>query len=56
MGKKHYTVASEEGAAYAGADIGETVTLELSQSDETALVCAGWLEPAKATGKKEEGK
>lgn len=42
-----YLVASEEGAAHTNSEVGATVELELSESDERALICAGWLEHTK---------
>lgn len=41
---KTYKVTSEEGTARYGADVGETVTLDLEDGEETAVVAAGWLE------------
>lgn len=54
MAKKTYLVASEEGATYAKAEVGETVELDVNHSDERALLCAGWLEAptTKAKGGK----
>lgn len=40
-----YKVASEEGAQRYGVEIGKTVTVDLDEERERALVCAGWLEP-----------
>ena len=54
MAKKSYLAASEEGAAYAQVEVGETVELDLDEGEELALVAAGWLEPEKKTTKKEE--
>lgn len=42
-----YTVASDEGAERYGAAVGETVDLKLGEREETAVIAAGWLEPAK---------
>ena len=52
MAKKTYLVASEEGAAYANAEPGDTVELDLDHSTERALVCAGWLEHPTTKGTK----
>jgi hypothetical protein len=55
MAAKTYLVASPEGAAYTNAEEGSEVSLELSDSDELALLAAGWLEePAKPTKPKGE--
>ena len=43
MAKKKYTVSSPEGAEYAGVEQGETVTLDLSEREETAVIAAGWI-------------
>jgi hypothetical protein len=50
---KKYLVASEEGAAYANTEAGSEVELTLNESDERALLCAGWLTVAD---KKKEAK
>ncbi len=42
-----YTVTSQEGAERYGADVGETVELELATGEELAVICAGWLTYAK---------
>jgi len=56
MAKKDYLVTSEEGAAWAGVEEGETVSLDLDPERELPLVAAGWLEPVakKETPKKKE--
>jgi hypothetical protein len=54
MAKKTYTVASPEGAQRYGAEEGEEVELDLPDEEETAVVAAGWLEPA-AAGKTKKG-
>jgi hypothetical protein len=41
----NYKVASEEGAQRYGVEVGKTVDIDLDESTERALVCAGWLEP-----------
>jgi len=51
MAKDTYKVASEEGAAWAGQEVGETVELDLDKEKRTALIAAGWLEETKG-GKK----
>ena len=51
MAKDTYKVASEEGAVYAGEEVGTEVELELSKETKTALLAAGWLEEPKG-GKK----
>jgi hypothetical protein len=56
MAKKTYTVASPEGAARYASEEGEQVELDLTDEEETAVVAAGWLEPAQTTtSKKKEG-
>jgi hypothetical protein len=40
---KSYTIASAEGAQYAGGEEGETVELKLDADQERALLAAGWL-------------
>ena len=53
MAKKTYVVASEEGANYTQALLGEEVELDLEPDRELALTAAGWIEePSK---KKKEG-
>ncbi len=54
MTKKNYVVSSPEGANFArdgetgiAPDEGTTVTLELPEETETALLAAGWLEHDK---------
>lgn len=54
MAKKHYTVASEEGARHCSVEVGEDVHLDLEPDQELALVAAGWIEPASTTKKKED--
>ncbi len=49
-----YTVASEEGAQRYGAEQGAQIDLELTESDERAVICAGWLELAPAKQAKED--
>lgn len=46
-----YVIASDAGAQKYGAEVGAQVELELDESDERALVCAGWLEPTKKQAK-----
>ena len=53
---KKYTVASETGAVYFSTEeepvkVGDTVSVELSESDERAMVCAGWLDHYKKEDK-----
>lgn len=52
MAKHDYIVASEEGANYAKAEIGDQVELDLSVDQQRALIAAGWVEESK-TKKKE---
>ncbi len=47
MAKKTYVVASEEGANYTQALLGEEVELDLEPDRELALTAAGWLELPK---------
>ena len=47
MSKSAYKVASEEGAQRYEAEVGDEIELDLSESDERALLAAGWLEPSK---------
>ena len=44
-----YKITSQEGAEYANADVGAEVELDLNESDERALICAGWIAPATKT-------
>ena len=52
MAKHDYIVASEEGAEYAKAEIGEKVELDLTVDQQRALIAAGWVE--EPTTKKKE--
>ena len=52
MSKKTFTVTSPEGAQRYHSEEGTDVELDLDQREETAVVAAGWLAPAK---KKKEG-
>ena len=51
MSKHTYKVASEEGKQRYGAEIGDTVDLDLADEEKLAVIAAGWLEhttkPAK---------
>jgi hypothetical protein len=49
-----YIIASEEGAQRYGAELGESVDLDLDPAEELAVVAAGWLEPT--TKPKKEAK
>lgn len=44
MAKHTYTVASEDGAAAYGVEVGETVDLDLTVDQKRAVVAAGWVE------------
>lgn len=50
---KSYKIASEEGANRYGAEVGQTVELDIPD-EELAVVAAGWLEPVKKTAKEEK--
>lgn len=55
MSKTAYKITSEEGAERYGAEVGETVNLDLTKDQELAVVAAGWLEHVtKATTKEKE--
>ena len=42
-----YLVASAEGAARYGGEIGDTVDLTLAEEEARAVICAGWIEETK---------
>jgi hypothetical protein len=42
-----YKIASQEGADRYKAEIGDFVDLEIKDEELTAVVAAGWIEPAK---------
>jgi hypothetical protein len=46
MAKHQYLIASEEGAARYGGEIGDPVELDLTVDERRAVVAAGWVEPA----------
>jgi hypothetical protein len=57
MAKHNYVVASDEGAAKYGGEVGDEVELDIPADEAKAVVAAGWIEPvdtkkpAKASGK-----
>lgn len=59
MSKTAYKITSQEGVVYVTrisgviAEIGETVSLDISKDEETAVVAAGWIEHVKPTKDKE---
>lgn len=56
MAKHKYEVTSPEGAEFAGAAVGDEVTLELGDEQETALLAAGWLVKPEAAAAGKGGK
>lgn len=52
MASEKYVVASEQGATWAGAELGSEVSLDLTKEQRTALIAAGWLDEVKKGGKK----
>jgi hypothetical protein len=48
-----YRVASEEGAQRYGAEVGETVELDI-KDEELAVIAAGWLEHVTETAKEKK--
>lgn len=50
---KSYKIASEQGAERYGAEIGETVELDIP-NEELAVIAAGWLEHAAKPAKEEK--
>ena len=53
MATHKYKVASEEGAARYGAEVGDTVDLDI-KDEEQAVIAAGWLEHATTKPAKEK--
>ena len=53
MTKTAYKITSEDGAKRYGAEIGETVTLDI-KDEELAVIAAGWIEHATKTAKEDK--
>jgi hypothetical protein len=53
MATHKYKVASEEGAQRYGAEVGQTVELDI-KDEELAVIAAGWLEHATTKPAKED--
>jgi hypothetical protein len=51
---KSYKIASEEGAQKYGAELGDTVDLDISDEEKLAVIAAGWLEPVTTKTAKEK--
>lgn len=47
MAKHTYILASEEGAARYGGEVGDKTELDLSVDEQRAVVAAGWVEPVE---------
>lgn len=45
MAKHRYRIASEDGAQRYHEEVGTETTLDLSVSEQRAVVAAGWVEP-----------
>jgi hypothetical protein len=60
MTKTTYKVASQEGVEFASrvsgviAEIGETVSLDISKDQELAVIAAGWIEHVTTKPAKED--
>lgn len=52
---KQYKITSEEGAQRYGAELGETVNLDI-KDEELAVIAAGWLEHATTQKSAKEDK
>ena len=49
-----YKIASDEGAQRYGAEVGETVDLDLTKDEELPFIAAGWLEHATKPAKEDK--
>lgn len=53
MTKTTYKIMSDEGAQRYGAEIGETVTLDI-KDEELAVIAAGWIEHSTKPAKEDK--